>query len=147
MKLTKFVVAVGLCAVTLQAHALGGWLGKQLDNMGGSNSSKDAVIAHERRYQGDRIVVAPGQNYRIPGTTMTIIRQNGPLVKIDPPTGERYVVIIDDDPTVARYQAYSVDCNTYRYRNEQNIHEYKQPGHGEYGGAVSYAACTLPVNQ
>ena len=142
-KLAQITVAVAIAATSVQAHAVGGWVGKQLNNM--SNNSKDGVIRHESAIQGTSIYVAPGQNYRIPGTTMTIIRQNGPLVKIDPPTGEHYVAILDDDARYPRIQAYSVDCNTYRYRYTPNINVYKEPGSGEYGGAVAYAACTIPV--
>lgn len=140
----KIIVGAVILSIAGSANAFGGWLGKQLDMTGG-NSGKDQVIRRESAIQGTSISVAPGQNYRIPGTTMTIARQNGPLVKIDQPTGEHYVVIIDDDARYPRYMAYSVDCNTYRYRFTPDIHIYREPGHGEYGGAVAYAACTIPV--
>ena len=139
-------ISLALAVTSLPAHALGGWLGKQLDNMSNSSSGKDGVIRHESAIQG-QIRPIPGQNYRITGTTMTIARQDTGLVKIDPPTGEHYVVIIDDDPRYPRYTAYSVDCNTYRYRFTPNINVYREPGSGEYGGAVAYAACHIQPGQ
>ena len=144
----KIIVGAVALAIAGSANAFGGWLGKQIDNMSGSgNSGKAQVIQRESAIQGTSIYVAPGQNYRIPGTTMTIIRQGGPLVKIDQPTGEHYVAILDDDPRYPRIQAYSVDCNTYRYRYTPNINQYREPGSGEYGGAVAYAACHISPDQ
>lgn len=139
-------VAIATSVVTTQAFAFGGWLGKQLDNMsnGGSGSNKQQIDQMESRIQGNPPRTIPGQPYRIVGTHAVINRVGGSLVNIDPPTGEHYIVIVDDDPAIKNHvYAISVNCNTYQYRHDKALNEYITPTVGKYNGAFVYAACHI----